>query len=133
MEFTKHSDCKIAKIDTRLGLVFGWAVVCSQDSQPYFDLQGHNIEPSGLLKAASEFMLKSRRARKQHTEESAGEIVFCWPLTADIAGAFGIESRTTGLMIGMKCTKEVLAKFADGTYSGFSIGGFARKMQDVEG
>ena len=36
---------------------------------------------------------------------------------------FGVQSDTFGWMVAVKPSEEVLAKFADGTYTGFSIGG----------
>ncbi len=51
----------------------------------------------------------------------------CWldsPLTEDIAKAFGIDTKTTGLMIAMKPdSDDMLAKFRNGELTGFSIGG----------
>jgi hypothetical protein len=40
------------------------------------------------------------------------------------AKAFGVETKTTGLMIAIKPdSDDMLAKFRDGTLTGFSIGG----------
>jgi hypothetical protein len=50
-------------------------------------------------------------------------VVFGFPLTEEIAKSLAIESRAHGLLIAMRPSPDVLAKFKDGTYTGFSIGG----------
>ena len=55
---------------------------------------------------------------------------FPWPMTEDIAKAFGIETEKTGLMIAIKPDEAMLAKFRDGTLTGFSIGG--RRIEDED-
>ena len=132
MKFEKNSDVRICKVDASLGLVFGWAVVCKEDGVEYTDLQNHIIPESAMLKAATGFMLKSRKAQKQHSAETAGEIAFAFPLIDDIKDAFGIQCDKSGLVIGMKCNSDTLQKFATGEFAGFSIGGMARKMVEED-
>jgi hypothetical protein len=63
-----------------------------------------------------------------HVGDAKGRILFAFPLTTDIAEAFGIDADTTGLMIAMKPDDpSMLSKFRDGTYTGFSIGGFGAR------
>ena len=50
-------------------------------------------------------------------------------MTTDIAKAFGLDTEKTGLMIAVRPEKEMLAKFRDGTYTGFSIGGWWLKEE----
>jgi len=126
---------KIAKIDEGLGLVFGWAIVCKVNGEDYYDL---NIDLDGprkgervpehipedvMTKAAAEFMQSARAGNEMHEGPDSGSYVFAFPLTTDIAKAMGIQTEKTGLMVAYKPTPEVLAKFRDRTYTGFSIEG----------
>jgi hypothetical protein len=114
----------VLKVDESLGLVLGWAIVCKKDGCDYFDLQEDNIPETSMLSAAVDFMQNSRMAKEMHAGGAAGTVIFAFPLTEDIAKAFGIETRTTGLMIAMKPdSDDMLAKFRNGELTGFSIGG----------
>ena len=119
---------EVAKVDAQLGLVMGWAIVCKEDGEEYYDLQGDHVPEAAMLEAATEFAKAGRMAKLQHNGESVGTIVHTFPLTTDVAKAFGITTAKTGLMIAMQPDKEVLAKFRDGTLTGFSIGG--RRVED---
>lgn len=123
-----ETDAQVCKVDEGLGLVFGYAIVCKQDGKDYFDVQGDHIPESAMLDAAADFMLSSRVSKDMHVGEADGTVVFAFPMTTDIAKAFGIETKTTGLMIAMKPSPDVLQKFASGEYTGFSIGG--RRIED---
>jgi hypothetical protein len=123
---------EVLKVDESLGLVLGWAIVCKKDGADYWDLQEDHIPESSMLSAAIDFMQHSRVAKEMHSGESAGSVVFAFPMTEDIAKAFGIETKTTGLMIAIKpMDGGMLAKFKDGTYTGFSIGGSRLEDEDV--
>jgi hypothetical protein len=114
----------VLKVDDTLGLVFGWAIVSTEDGEPYFDTQGDWIPEESMMKAAADFMGNSRVLGDMHQTAEGGAVVFAFPLTAEVAKAFGIVTKTTGLMIGVKpANAETLAKFKSGEYSGFSIGG----------
>ena len=120
---------KVAKVDEELGLVFGWAMICAEKGQDYFDLQGDNIPEDVMLKSTLDFMENSQVAREMHGKtpgsqrKQAGTVVFAFPLTADIAKAMDIETSTTGLLIAVKPDAAMLAKFKTGELTGFSIGG----------
>lgn len=126
------------KVDEELGLVFGFAIVCKNDGEDYFDLHGHNIPEYAMLKAATDFMLNSRMAVDMHERDADknpiadGTVVFAYPLTSEVAKALNIQTEQTGLLIAMKSSPEVLAKFKDGTYTGFSIGGKFVTTVEVE-
>jgi Putative phage serine protease XkdF len=123
---------EILKVDESLGLVLGWAIVSKKDGEDYFDLQGDHIPEDAMLRAAVDFMQHSRMAKEMHEGDSRGSILFAFPLTTDIAKAFGVETKTTGLLIAMKPdSDETLQKFRDGTYTGFSIGGYRLQDEDV--
>lgn len=130
MSKTFETRAQVLKVDDSLGLVFGWGLITSEGDQPYFDTQGDHITDEAMLEAVTDFMLKSRIAADMHPEREEdgsvrrdGDVVFAFPLTADVAKAFGIETDRTGLLVAVKPSPEVLGKFRDGTYTGFSIGG----------
>lgn len=120
---TKVAEAQFLKYDDSLGLVFGWAIVCSEKGQEYYDLGGDHIPEDVMLEAAAEFMQKSRVALAMHGGEPVGEYVFAWPMTSELAKAYGITTDRTGLMVAMKPTDDAIrAKFRSGEYTGFSIG-----------
>lgn len=123
---------EVTKVDAELGLVFGFAIVCKQDGEEYFDTQGDHIPEDAMLAAAADFMENSRVAKDMHAGDQIGGVTFAFPLTEDIAKAMGLgEVAKTGLMIAMKPDdEEVLNKFRLGEYTGFSIGG--RRVEDEE-
>lgn len=115
---------KLAKIDDGLGLVFGWAIISKLNGIEYYDTQGDHIPEDVMLKAASDFMQGDAIAKEMHVGGAKGRVVFAFPMTEDIAKAMGVSANQTGLMIAMKPDKaDMLQKFRDKTYSGFSIGG----------
>jgi hypothetical protein len=129
---------KMLKVDDSLGIVVGWAIVCKEGGQPYFDLQGDHIPEDTMMKAAADFMQNSRVGAEMHKTDDNGDaiqkgsIVFAFPLTADIAKAMDIQCPTTGLMIGYKPDdKSILNKFKDGSFTGFSIGGYRLEDETV--
>lgn len=120
---------QICKVDPTLGLVLGWGIICKQDGEEYFDLQGDHITENAMVEAAADFMKNSRVAKDMHIAGSEGElpgsVVFAFPLTEDVAKAFDITTSKTGLLVGMMPgDSNVLNKFQSGEYTGFSIGGF---------
>jgi hypothetical protein len=122
---------QVVKVDSNLGLVFGFAIVSTLDGEPYFDKQGDHIPEDAMLKAATDFMEHSRIAKEMHAGDQQGSVIYAFPLTTDIAKSLGIVTKQTGLLIAMKPSAEVLAKFQDGTYTGFSIGGAYGEMEAV--
>lgn len=126
---------KVLKVqgDGDLGLVLGWAIICEEDGVPYFDTQDDHIPEASMLKAATDFAMNSRVLGDMHRSAEGGSVVHTWPMTKDIAEAFGITTKTTGLMIAVKpATSEMLEKFRSGEYTGFSIGGRRLVDEDVE-
>jgi hypothetical protein len=116
-----------------LGLVFGWAIVCTEKGEAYFDTQDDHIPEESMLKAAADFMEHSRVLGDMHATAEGGSVVFAFPMTAEIAKAYGLTTETTGLMIAVRpATAEVLAKFKSGEYTGFSIGGIRIDDEDAE-
>jgi hypothetical protein len=123
----------ICKVDKSLGLVFGWAIICKEDGKDHFDTQGDHIPESTMMKAALDFMENARTAKEMHRGEAKGEIVFAYTLDTETIKALGMTSKFTGLAIGYRpSSEEILEKFRDGTYTGFSIGGQVDESHDVE-
>ncbi len=79
-----------------------------------------------MLRASTKFMAHSRLAKEMHdedTEEASGIVVHSFPLTEEIAKSLEMDTKRTGLLVAYKPEPEVLAKFVDGTYTGFSMEG----------
>ncbi len=115
--------CKVASVDAGLGLVFGWGIVCTEGGRPYVDVHKNEIPDAAMLEATTEFMKVYRDAGDMHVETGRGVLVHSFPLTAEIAKAYGITCNRTGWMMAMAPDPALLAKFASGEYTGFSIGG----------
>jgi hypothetical protein len=128
---------KVCKVDETAGVVFGWAIVSKKAGADYYDwnvdhhgehkgkLVPEHITEKAMFDCGLGFALsKDRAGNIQHDGPDVGTYPFIFPLTADIAKAMGIECDTTGLMVGYKPCKDTLAKFADGTLTGFSIEGW---------
>lgn len=121
---TKELEVRISKVDEDLGIVFGYAIICKADGENYFDSQGDHIPEDAMLEATSEYMSGKRVAKDMHVGGSVGQVVFGFPMTAEIAKALDIEVQKTGFIVGMKPFEEdMLQKYANGWYTGFSIGG----------
>lgn len=129
-EFTFTTE--VLKVSAELGIVFGWAVICSKNEERYFDLQDDHATEQAIIKGALDFMLHSRKAKEMHWRSDAGEIPLAWPLTADVKKAFGIQCDKTGLMIAMKPDTEMFEKFKSGELTGFSIGGYCDEYEYIE-
>lgn len=129
---SKRLDVEVAKVDDRLGLIIGYAIVCKVDGEEYVDLQGDVVPEEVALKAALDFMLTKREARDGHGAERAGDVVFAFPLISDVADALQISTRKTGLIVGIKPSDPALLdKCRSGAYSGLSIGGYVRGYDDA--
>ena len=126
-----RTGAKVLKVDSELGLVFGFAIICKQDGEDYYDLQGDHIPEEAMIEAALDFAENSQVAKEMHGDEERGVTPFLFPMTTDVAKAFGLEDISqTGLMIAIKPDDDMLEKFKSGELTGFSIGG--RRIQDEE-
>ena len=122
---------KVLKVHEDLGLVLGYAIVSKEAGKDYFDLQDDNITDAAILKASLDFAENSRVAKEMHDGEEQGSVPLIWPMTAEIAKAFGIEIQKTGLMIAMRPSADMLSKFKSGELTGFSIGGLVLESEEV--
>ncbi len=122
----------ILKVDESEGLVYGFAVVCTEDGEPYYDLQGDHIEEAEMRKAATDFMVTERQARDMHGESNRGKVIHSMPFTQELAEALGIEDtiRKSGWIVAIKPDDDaILKKYKSGEYTGFSIGGKAKRVE----
>lgn len=127
----KALDVRVNKVDDRLGIVFGYAIVCQEGGHDYYDTQGDFIPEDSMLRACANFMAGPRTAKAQHAGGRIGQVVFGYPLTKDIADALGVTVQRTGFVVGMKPdSREMLDRFANGEFTGFSIGG--RRIADTD-
>lgn len=123
---------KVEATNDALGLVFGWAIVCKgEDGKDYFDSQDDHIPEDTMLREAADFMQNSRMSKDMHVGDQDGAVVFAFPMTGDIAKSLKITTPQTGLLIAMKPSPDVYAKFASGEYTGFSIGGMRGEDEEV--
>lgn len=133
-EDTKSIDVTIAKVDEALGIVFGYAIVCKDGEEDFFDSQGDHIPEAAMLEATADYMSGHRIAKDMHMGGTVGQVVYGFPMTGDIAKALGIEVQKTGFIVGMKPDgPELLEKYAKGSYTGFSIGGKRISQENVDG
>jgi len=109
-------------------LAFGWAYVSTVKGEVSLDHSGEFIRPELLAKAATNFMLSMRTAKRMHSGESIGEVIHSMPLTNDVAKALGIQSDREGWIIAIKVHDEqVWQDVKSGKLAAFSIGGRALK------
>lgn len=124
--------CKVEKVDTELGLVFGWGIICTKNEDMYVDHGNDTIPEHRMLESVFDFTKNIAILDDMHDEEDHGSVVFSMPLTSDIAKAFGLVTDKTGWMVGVKPDPDVFAKFESGEYTGFSIGGVLHDYAMVE-
>lgn len=135
---------EVTNVDSEHGLVFGFAIVSTVDGEPYFDL---NVDVDGVHKgqrvpenipdeAVLECYVDVRKTRDRlpgndmHSGPDTGDYDL-FPLTAEIAKALGITTKRTGLLCIYRPEPAVLAKFKDGTYTGFSIEGGRTEIEEI--
>jgi len=122
---------RVQKVDKDYGLVFGIACVCTEDGEPYVDLQHQHVTEEAMLGAAIDFAKSERPILEMHEGEPRGEAIFSFPVTQDVADAFGISPRQTGLWIGAQVDEEMAKKFDSGELTSFSIAGRMKKYERV--
>lgn len=127
-DVTKTAD--ILKVDTERRIVWGWASVCTMKGETVTDLQGDRIAPAQMEKMADRFMRSARAAKAMHYGDDVGEVIHSFPMTKELADAFGIQSEREGWITGTYVkSDEEWAKVRNGTYKGLSIGGRARRKE----
>jgi len=119
---------EILKADDEQRVVWGWASVISENGVPVVDQHGDVIKSETLMKAATEFMLSVRLTKEMHMGGKVGEFVHSFPLTKEIAAAFGISSDREGWIVACKVYDDkTWEKVKSGELKAFSIGGRAKR------
>lgn len=127
-ETTVRMEGKILKRDDEERLAFGWAYVSTVKGKLSLDHSGEFIRPEQIAKAATNFMLSMRTAKRMHSGGKIGEVVHSMPLTNDIAKALGIQSDREGWLVAIKVyDDQVWQDVKSGKLAAFSIGGRALK------
>lgn len=150
MSEAKFFQGEFTKANTALGIVYGWAIVCTKNGKPYFDRAGDHIPEDEMEKSAAEFMASSMSMGVNHQKRDTttldrgtvfvkssaqrmGTIVFAWPVTAEIAKKFGMSVAKTGLLVAAKPDdQKVVDRVSKGELTAFSIGGYRGDDEVVE-
>lgn len=112
-------------------MAWGWASVHVKDGQTVVDLQKDAIEPDELVRATTEFMEDVRKAQEMHdaSGKQIGVVVHSFPLTFELAKAFGINCDKEGWMVGVKVySDKVWKRIKNGELVAFSIGGSGERV-----
>jgi hypothetical protein len=141
-------EVKKDQISDELGIVVGWAITCTKDGQPYYDLNvdregaykgqriPEHIDHPEMFKAAADFAeATDAPGNVMHAGPDVGKFLFLFPFDNDIYKAlFGVEhdAPITGLAVGYKPPPDVLAKFKSGELRGFSIEGWHDNSELIE-
>jgi len=121
------------KVDEAQGIAYGWAIVCEENGQPYFDLHGDHIPEAAMTAALADFAKFSRVGLDQHAGAPTGEHVFLYPLTKSTCAGLGITSGKYGAIVGYQPDNPAdLAMIASGARTGFSIGGVLIESDETE-
>lgn len=148
----RKADVRVCKVDTKLGLVFGYAIICkTRDPKSgayvdYYDdgsvddedekVYSDHISEAEMLAATSAFMKSARVATEMHAHDAndepiqAGTVVHSFPLTSDIAKQLGIVPEMTGWLVAMQPEPAQLKKWVSGELTQFSIGGGAYRQKE---
>lgn len=128
-EMTKvEVEGQILKVNNEERLAYGWAYVSTNKGELSLDHSGEFIRPDQLAKAATNFMLSMRTAKRMHSGEAIGEVIHSMPLTNDVTKALGIQSDREGWLVAVKVyDDQVWQDVKDGKLAAFSIGGRALK------
>lgn len=143
-----RTQATVLKVSEELGIIYGFAVVCTEDGEPYFDLgetdadginRPDHIPESTMMKSATALAKSARIATEMHARDEdgspirSGAVVHTFPLTQEIADALEITTKRTGLLVGVQPEDpEVIEKAKAGKFGGFSIGGRRVKDRDVD-
>jgi hypothetical protein len=126
IHITRTTD--VLKVDSARRIVWGWASVSTINGEMVTDLQNDRISPSEMAKMADRFMRSTRAAKAMHEGETVGEVIHSFPLTNELAEAFGIRTDREGWITGTYIKDDAeWEKVLKGTYRGLSIGARARR------
>jgi len=128
MEHEVTKTTEILKVDRERRIVWGWASVSTMKGELVTDLQGDRITPSEMEKMADGFMRSTRAAKVMHEGDVEGEVIHSFPLTKELAEAFGIQTDREGWITGTYVTSDdAWERALKGEFRGLSIGGRAKR------
>lgn len=114
---------KVLKTDPAKRLVFGHLIVCKVDGEDYRDHDGTRIPEDVMLDAALDWAKNVTTAKAMHTGDPVGTHPFLFPMTTEVAKAFGWDAPPkTGLMVGMQLDEETFERVESGELTCFSLG-----------
>jgi hypothetical protein len=142
----------VLNVDEEHGLVFGYAIVSKVRAadgtfEDYYDL---NVDTEGVHKGqrvpehiTEDAMFKAAvdaaetgmqmAGNDMHAGPDVGSYYFMLPVTEAMAKALNWTVEKTGLVVGYHpADEDVLAKFKNGTYTGFSIEGARVDYEEIE-
>lgn len=142
----------VSGVEETFGLVCGWAIVCKILNpetgvwEDYYDLnvdqegvhKGQRIpenitEPAvicGLIEIAKNGTVLP--GNEEHQGPDTGRYAGMFFMNEEIAKRMGMTTTKSGLMVQYHASPEVLQKFKDGKYTGFSIEGARVEFEEVE-
>jgi cation transport regulator ChaB len=133
MEHQVAKSTEILKVDAARRIVWGWASVSTMKGELVTDRQGDRIAPAEMEKMADSFMRSARAAKAMHDGADVGEVIHSFPMTAELAKAFSIETDREGWITGTYIKSDAeWQKVLRGEYRGLSIGGRARRKESPE-
>jgi hypothetical protein len=145
-------DVQVLKTDAKLGLVFGFAIVCKTKNadgeyEDYYDdgsfdatddtVYSDHITEQAMIEGVTEFMKSQRVATEDHERDDddepvqKGMVVHSFPLTEAIAKSLGIDTEKTGWLVAMEPDPEVFKRFEAGELTQFSIGGRVHREKEA--
>ena len=124
----------ISKIDEEQKIVFGWGLVNKVNGQLYTDSQNDQVEDIDLEKAVYDFMVVPKHDEMHKRLVPDSQIVESFVVTDEkLQKMFPGETvpiGKRGWWLAVKINDpEVFAKHKDGTYTGFSITGTAKRKE----
>jgi hypothetical protein len=124
---------EFAKVDEHEQIVFGWFnVSLRSDGELVTDLQGDQIAPHELEKAAYTFVLESREGGEMHKGAANATLIETMVFTPDKLKAMGLpaDALPARWWGGMKIhDPDTFAKVLNGKLRMFSIEGKARRVE----
>lgn len=120
-ELNSRISCAVVKTVPERRLVFGYAIVCKDGGEDYRDTDGTHIPEDVMLDAALDWAKSVKPADAMHDGNDVGTHPFLFPLTTEVAKAFGIETAKTGLLVAQQVDEATFARFEAGELRGFSV------------
>lgn len=128
LDVSKRFD--VLKADEEQRIVWGWASVSTVKGELMTDTQGDVIEPGEMVKMANAYMNTARAGKVMHFGEPVAKMLHSFPLTKELGDLLGVSSDREGWIVGMKIEDDTIWKMVkQGTFTGFSIGGRAKKRE----